>query len=417
MKKGLVLMVVLLTLIPCALFAQKDKTITMVEETVTDSVKIITTTVIEQEAFFTNGFWYNWDLAIGLGPHIYLGDNDTKVKRYVELIAPAVDVQLTKWASPSIGISFGITAGQFKGLYQSTAVQGNFYGANYKTDDLYHNADPKWDYMKLAWQNSLFLDIYALAHLDISTLRRGYNPSRFYTADVYAGGGLMLGFDDNGLITSGGFNLGFINKFRITDYVKAMISLRGAFVADDFDGEMYINEGDMDHRNSNIQMDGNIGMTVGVTVHLGKLHSKWNPASRTTELVQINGPSGIVKEVDTLMVTKVEVPQLWFHIVFPIDKWEITEKEMVNLNAIADAIKSTPGVRYLVCGYADMQTATAEYNLKLSEKRANAVYYYLTSVCGVDPEMLVLDYKGGVDYMFYENEELSRCVMITTIVE
>ena len=53
----------------------------------------------------------------------------------------------------------------------------------------------------------------------------------------------------------------------------------------------------------------------------------------------------------------------------------------------------------------------------LSERRANAVFDFLVDVCGIDPEILVLDYKGGVDYMYYDEKELSRCVMITAIKE
>ena len=69
MKRFIFWLVLILIMIPGMLFAQKDKTKTIVEETVTDSMTIITTTVVEKEAFFTNGFWHNWELSVGLGPH------------------------------------------------------------------------------------------------------------------------------------------------------------------------------------------------------------------------------------------------------------------------------------------------------------------------------------------------------------
>jgi hypothetical protein len=53
----------------------------------------------------------------------------------------------------------------------------------------------------------------------------------------------------------------------------------------------------------------------------------------------------------------------------------------------------------------------------LSQNRADAVYNALVNEFGVDPNQLVKDYKGGVDYMFYNMKELSRCVMITSIKE
>ena len=76
MKRFIFWLVLVLTMIPGMLFAQKDKTKTIVEETTNDSVTIITTTVVEKEAFFTNGFWHNWELSVGLGPHAYVGEND-----------------------------------------------------------------------------------------------------------------------------------------------------------------------------------------------------------------------------------------------------------------------------------------------------------------------------------------------------
>ena len=111
------------------------------------------------------------------------------------------------------------------------------------------------------------------------------------------------------------------------------------------------------------------------------------------------------------------VPEVWFHINFIVDRWDISKKELINIHAVADLIKSTPNVKYLVCGYADKQTATPPHNLMLSQNRADAVYNALVNEFGVDPDQLVKDYKGGVDYMFYNMKELSRCVMITSIKE
>lgn len=417
MKKLYVSLAMVLSFIPFMLFAQDDKTVTIVEESGSDSLKIVTTTVIEKEYVFTNGFWHNWDFTLGIGPHVYLGDNDSKAKTFVERIAfPAIDCYLTKWASPSIGISAGGTVGQFKGLYQSNLNYGNnwLYGANYQTGILYHDADPKWDYLKLAKQEAWYFELFALAHLDLCSAIWGYNPERIYTADAYAGGGVMFGLDKGGMIHSGAFNAGILNKFKITNYIRFILGVRGMLIADDFDGEMYIEEPSMEHREVNINMDGSIGITAGISVVLSQQKSVWRPASRTTEV--INRERERV-ELDTVTLMVKETPQVWFHINFEVDRWELSYKEMVNLHSVAFTMESTPDTRYLICGYADIQTAASEHNLLLSEKRANAVYDFLTEVCGVDPAMLVIDYRGGVDYMFYEDNELSRCVMITSIKE
>ena len=128
----------------------------------------------------------------------------------------------------------------------------------------------------------------------------------------------------------------------------------------------------------------------------------------------------IVKEVvdgGEKIVYVNENPEVWFHINFVVDRWDISKKELINIHAIADLINSTPNTKYLVCGYADKQTATPAHNLMLSENRAKAVYNALVNEFGVNPDQLVMDYKGGVDYMFYNMKELSRCTMITSIKE
>ena len=78
-------------------------------------------------------------------------------------------------------------------------------------------------------------------------------------------------------------------------------------------------------------------------------------------------------------------------------------------------MKSTPNTRYLLCGYADKQTATPEHNLMLSKNRVEAVYNALVNQFGVNPDQLVTDYKGGVDYMYFNDEQLSRSVIISEV--
>ena len=78
-------------------------------------------------------------------------------------------------------------------------------------------------------------------------------------------------------------------------------------------------------------------------------------------------------------------------------------------------IKSTPEKKYSVIGYADKQTGTAEGNAVLAKNRAQNVYNVLVNQLGVPASSLVLDSKGGVDYMYYNDEQLSRSVIISEV--
>ena len=434
MKKLFVLIASAALFVPANVFAQvtverseDENTITIIENTPTETGYVTTTTVMEKNSVFTNGFWHNWELDLGLGTELYYGENDWKVKNKLEMFTfPAIDAYLTKWASPSFGVGLGITGGSFKGLYQrtpGTANHGNEFitpYARFQTNTPYNDADPKYADESLAYQKGAFLNIYALAHADLGNMFFGYNPTRFFTVDAYAGGGAALGFTEDGLLPAPTFNAGLINKFRLSDQFSILLNLRGALVGDDFDGESSANEPTKKHWLANTKMDGMFGGTVGLAWKIGKEYSKWRLADRIS--VYHYDKETITKHIiDTVYVKDPiivnELPEVWFHINFIVDRWDISKKELVNINAVADLIKSTPNTKYLVCGYADKQTATPAHNLMLSENRANAVYDALVKEFGVDPNQLIKDYKGGVDYMFYNMKELSRCVMITSIKE
>ena len=445
MKKVLILIASALMVAPAAVFAQNptvtktedEDTITIVEETPTETGKIVTTTVLEKKSVFTNGFWHNWEISAAVGPHLYYGDNDWKVAKWTEMITfPAIDFYATKWASPSFGVGLGFTAGKFKGLYQNYTKHyakgegdvtaryyspvGFFRPEAEKDVTWYTKADSQYNVEKLGVQNGWFFNAYALAHADLFNIFGGYKADRVFDIDAYAGGGVIYGPTMDSHTIGATFNAGLMNKLRLADQLHLLLNVRGALVSDDFDGESHIIEPDRKHWLENHKVDGNFGVTVGLTYNVGKEYSKWRLAERVSvyhydkEVVE-----KIVKEVipapDPVIIK--EVPEVWFHINFVIDRWDISKKELINIHAVSDLIKSTPNTKYLICGYADKQTATPAHNLMLSENRAKAVYNMMVNEYGVNPEQLVMDYKGGVDYMFYNMKELSRCTMITSIKE
>ena len=436
MKKLFVLIAAVAFIAPASVFAQDVKvtktedenTITVIEETPTATGKVVTTTVLEKNSVFTNGFWKNWQLSAGLGTQMYYGDNDWKVAKKVPemFVFPAIDLYLTKWASPSFGVGLGVNWAPFKGLYQSTPGSGewkkSYSVANFRPDkvEYYTKANSKYDYEKLALQKGSYLNVFALAHANLMNIFGGFKPDRFFVIDAYAGGGAIFGFADSGAVADASFNAGLMNTFRLSDQVSLLLNLRGALIGDAFDGEVYTSEPTKGHWLANHKFDGMFGATLGLTCNLGKEASKWRLAERTS-VYQYDKETieKIIKEKEYIdkPVPVAEVPEVWFHINFIVDRWDISKKELININAVADLIKSTPNTKYLVCGYADKQTATPAHNLMLSENRANAVYNALVNEFGVNPDQLVKDYKGGVDYMFYNMKELSRCTMITSIKE
>ena len=292
MKKLFLLIATVALFAPASIFAQDapkvtitedENTKTIVEETKTDKGYVTTTTVIDKKAVFTNGFWQNWQLSAGIGTQAYIGDNDYKVNKIVpEMLAfPAIDLYLTKWASPSFGIGLGANWSKFKGLYQGREYWQNkpvTTTANFRPnkEEAYNRTDGKYPDQYLTVQSGSYLNVFALAHADLMNMFGGYKPNRFYDIDAYAGGGAIFGFGESGNVWDVTFNAGLMNTFRLTEQLRLLVNLRGAIVGEAFDGEGYNLEPTKDHWLKNIKADGIFGATIGLTYNLGKDASRWS---------------------------------------------------------------------------------------------------------------------------------------------
>ena len=102
-------------------------------------------------------------------------------------------------------------------------------------------------------------------------------------------------------------------------------------------------------------------------------------------------------------------------ITFRIGKSDLSNEARVNLGMLAEVIKQgDPSAVYTVTGYADAGTGSKALNERLSKARAEAVYNCLVNEFGVDKSQLKIDYKGGVDNMFYDDPRMSRAVITTS---
>lgn len=63
----------------------------------------------------TNRFWSNWYIGIGGGINIYEGDFDNRTS-VGNRIAPALDIAIGKWITPSYGVRLQYAGLKAKGL-------------------------------------------------------------------------------------------------------------------------------------------------------------------------------------------------------------------------------------------------------------------------------------------------------------
>ena len=90
-------------------------------------------------------------------------------------------------------------------------------------------------------------------------------------------------------------------------------------------------------------------------------------------------------------------------VAFRIGSAKIDKNQMINVYNSAEAAKANGGKIYIV-GYADEQTGNPQINMSLSERRAEAVKNALINNYGVNPNDIVIDFKGDTVQPFATNE-------------
>ena len=96
---------------------------------------------------------------------------------------------------------------------------------------------------------------------------------------------------------------------------------------------------------------------------------------------------------------------------FYVDRYYITDAQKKNLKSVATFLATHPDINLIVTGYADIETAYPAYNLRLSQKRAQAVYDMLVNEFNVPANRLRIDYKGDTVQPYANVNEWNRAVI------
>lgn len=97
-------------------------------------------------------------------------------------------------------------------------------------------------------------------------------------------------------------------------------------------------------------------------------------------------------------------------IFFEKNSSEVSQRSRVNIGFYAQMMKQAGDKTFVVTGYADGKT---EKNAdKLSKKRAEAVADALVEEFGISKDRIEINWKGGVEDLFFNSDNLNRVVMI-----
>lgn len=355
----------------------------------------------------TNRFWSNWFISVGGGAQVYFGDHDRQIN-FGKRIAPALDIAVGKWFTPGIGIRF-----MYSGLKSKGATRDDW------ACDITHGTGenvPGWDdgmqYSKYKMGN-----LHADVLFNVLNLFGGYSENRKWDLSPYAGLGWARVYDSPSAKEVSA-NVGILTSWHFCDALALNLDVRGMFVNDRFDGEGGGRFG-----------EGNLSATIGLTYKfkergwgrsktvyrttydnggLEAMRQKLNDMSAENERLKKALAENNKREARTI-VKKIAAANL---VTFQINKTKLSNEARANLGLLAQIIKEgDPDAVYTITGYADAGTGNSKGNERLSKERAENVYDCLVKEFGVKEKQLRIDYKGGVDNMFYNDPRLSRAVI------
>jgi len=130
-------------------------------------------------------------------------------------------------------------------------------------------------------------------------------------------------------------------------------------------------------------------------------------AAKNPKIVEKVVEKEVIKEVEKYINKEIPASTAVF---FELNKAVLSQKDKARLQLYAEEIKDIEGV-ISVAGYADKKTGSVKRNQTLSEQRAKVVYDFLISL-GVPASKLETSANGGVDPIFFNNDVLSRTVIL-----
>lgn len=331
----------------------------------------------------------NWFINIGGGGQILLGDMKPGGS-FGDKISFIPGASVGKWLNPKFGVR---TRGEFGSL---KAVNSH----NVLKDDLnYFNLhlDGMWD---------------------LTNTLGSYSPNKLFSCIPYLGIGYLHreAWEGNKVMNSLSINGGLQFGFRLSKRINLDFNLGSAFTPDNFDGV----SGGFSH-------DVVLSAVGGLTFKLGKTDFDVVEPMDFELIEDLNAKiNALRKDVDELSKRPAECPEcpeiapaiineinyVANVVFFRINSSVVEENQQGSIFNTAQFMKDT-GEKIKVIGYADKETGTDKYNLKISEKRAKAVAHELVERYNIPSQNIVIEWKGS-DEQLYKKNNWNRVVIMTT---
>lgn len=356
----------------------------------------------------------NWFISLVAGTNFSLSEN-IRFAPFGKRLGPSVGIAAGKYFNPAVGARVRV------------AYLGQRSRANSELVDAYPEVYGDGIY-KFNMISTYFDGLF-----NFNNLFKPYKESNRFNVVGVVGIGMntSFGFDEkikNWSPSKGGLyevdrstgtylaiHAGIQLNYKVSEAID--INLESTFNATDdgyngtrydrkYDGYIYVVAGATYHFKDHYGDRRFKYVTLTDQKHIDRLNAQINEAR--AELA--NKPEPIVrveKKVETSRILDMTVS-------FIIDKYNITDIQKNNVQKVAEYLLNNPNMNLIITGYADVETGNPAYNLKLSQRRAEAVRDMLVNDFGVDSSRLRIDYKGDTVQPYERKNEWNRVVIFVT---
>ena len=355
----------------------------------------------------TNRFFDNIFIGVAGGVNIYHGENDSYGK-FGKRLAPALDVNVGKWFTPSVGARIGYSGINAKGWTSGQTV--------YAKDVFVKKANIYNEKFGVSYLHTDFL-------WNFSNAVSGYKETRTWNFVPFFGAGWARSYGNGAYNNEFAMSIGLLNNIRLCNLLDLTLEARHMFVNQRFDGVSRGSKG-----------EGMTSVTMGLTFKLNRRNFKRAAApvdvtpylSRIKALESDNttlaGKNKTLADENTALRNRKpetvtvagesKVSATPVALFFQIGKATLDKKELTNLDFyVKNALQADRNKTFTLYGGADKATGTAAFNQKLSEKRMQYVYDLLVNKYGISKNRLKTVAEGDRNNRFPE-PELNRTVII-----
>lgn len=204
---------------------------------------------------------------------------------------------------------------------------------------------------------------------------------------------------------------GFQFRLRLCKYVDFFAEMRASFFGDNWNNVAY-----------GSPIEANVACLGGFNFNIGGRQWKtYNECNYVSQLAEMNNQVNTLRgellaaaQENAALAAQLPCPEvqpaatpaanLMATVRFTIDSDVISPEEEVNVYNMAQWLKANPKENITIVGYADKDTGTSEYNMALSQRRANAVADALVKQYGIDSKRINVKYDGSDSQPYPEND-------------